>query len=235
MLFYAVFTGAGVSTRRAMIMFLLFLGAQCLGRTYDLLSALSAAVFLLLFDYPILLFSSGFQMSVSAVAAIGGFYPILKKHYGSYISSKGYSAFMLPCVLWHSFSFPLYSVMLNSMVIPLLPFVLAGGGSALFFFFRAESSFISGSGSAWCVKFIFLSVPRISGTAFFSDDFGRLKLWSILLYYVILSAGAVWLLQKNKRKSVIWSLFHGDFLLKRTELKAFSVTFLDVGQGWIVL
>lgn len=45
MLFYAVFTGAGVSTRRAMIMFLLFLGAQCLGRTYDLLSALSAAIF----------------------------------------------------------------------------------------------------------------------------------------------------------------------------------------------
>ena len=89
-----------------MIMFLLFLGAQCLGRTYDLLSALSAAVFLLLFDYPILLFSSGFQMSVSAVAAIGGFYPILKKHYGSYISSgAAIQLFMLPCVLWHSFSF----------------------------------------------------------------------------------------------------------------------------------
>ena len=52
MLFYAVFTGAGVSTRRAMIMFLLFLGAQCLGRTYDLLSALSAAVFLLLLIIP---------------------------------------------------------------------------------------------------------------------------------------------------------------------------------------
>lgn len=138
MLFYAVFTGAGVSTRRAIIMFLLFLGAQCLGRTYDLLSALSAAVFLLLFDYPILLFSSGFQMSVSAVAAIGGFYPILKKHYGSYISSgAAIQLFMLPCVLWHSFSFPLYSVMLNSMVIPLLPFVLAGGCSALLFsFFR---------------------------------------------------------------------------------------------------
>ena len=30
--------------------------------------------------------------------------------------------------------------------------------------------------------------------------FGRPKLWSILLYYVILSAGAVWLLQKKQKK-----------------------------------
>lgn len=202
MLFYAVFTGAGVSTRRAMIMFLLFLGAQCLGRTYDLLSALSAAVFLLLFDYPILLFSSGFQMSVSAVAAIGGFYPILKKHYGSYISSgAAIQLFMLPCVLWHSFSFPLYSVMLNSMVIPLLPFVLAGGGSALLFSFFSLKAASYPAAAVHGVLNLYSCLCRVSLELPFSQMiFGRPKLWSILLYYVILSAGAVWLLQKKQKK-----------------------------------
>ena len=234
MLFYAVFTGAGVSTRRAMIMFLLFLGAQCLGRTYDLLSALSAAVFLLLFDYPILLFSSGFQMSVSAVAAIGGFYPILKKHYGSYISSgAAIQLFMLPCVLWHSFSFPLYSVMLNSMVIPLLPFVLAGGCSALLFSFFSLKAASYPAAAVHGVLNLYSCLCRVSLELPFSQMiFGRPKLWSILLYYVILSAGAVWLLQKKQKKvCYLVFVFMAIFFLKRTEPKAFSVTFLDVGQG----
>ena len=62
--------------------------------------------------------------------------------------------------------------------------------------------------------------------------FGRPKLWSILLYYVILSAGAVWLLQKKQKKvCYLVFVFMAIFFLKRTEPKAFSVTFLDVGQG----
>ena len=199
MLFYAVFTGAGVSTRRAVIMFLLFLGAQCLGRTYDLLSALSAAVFLLLFDYPILLFSSGFQMSV------------LKKHYGSYISSgAAIQLFMLPCVLWHSFSFPLYSVMLNSMVIPLLPFVLAGGGSALLFSFFSLKAASYPAAAVHGVLNLYSCLCRVSLELPFSQMiFGRPKLWSILLYYVILSAS-----EKTKESLLFGLCFHGDFLFE---------------------
>lgn len=234
MLFYAVFTGAGVSTRRAVIMFLLFLGAQCLGRTYDLLCALSVAVFLLLFDHPILLFSSGFQMSVSAVAAIGGFYPVLKKHYGTFISSgAAIQLVMLPCILWHSFQFPLYSVMLNSMVLPFLPFVLAGGAGALLFsFFSLRLAAFPAAAVHGLLK-LYLYLCRVSSELPFSQlPFGKPKSWSIILYYVILFAGAIWILEK-RRKRVCYLLFvlMAVLFLNRTEPKAFSVTFLDVGQG----
>lgn len=234
MLFYAVFTGAGVSTRRAVIMFLLFLGAQCLGRTYDLLCALSAAVFLLLFDHPILLFSSGFQMSVSAVAAIGGFYPVLKKHYGTFISSgAAIQLVMLPCILWHSFQFPLYSVMLNSMVLPFLPIVLAGGAGALLFSFVSLRLAAFPAAAVHGVLKLYPYLCRVSSELPFSQlNFGRPKLWTIVLYYVILFAGTICILAKRKKKACYLAfILAAVLLLKRTEPKAFSVTFLDVGQG----
>lgn len=101
-----------------------------------------------------------------------------------------------------------------------------------FLFFFAESSFISGSGSAWYVKFIFLSVPRISGTAFFSDDFWKTETVvdsSVLCDPVC--GGCVAASEKTKESLLSGLCFHGDFLFEADGVKAFSVTFLDVGQG----
>ena len=40
---FSLMTGYGLSTKRAMIMFLVMIGGEILGRTYDMLSALSLA------------------------------------------------------------------------------------------------------------------------------------------------------------------------------------------------
>ena len=44
MVVYGFLTGFGVSAKRAVFMFLVYLGAEVLGETYDVVSALALAV-----------------------------------------------------------------------------------------------------------------------------------------------------------------------------------------------
>lgn len=74
---YVVMTGAGSSSLRALTMFSLYLLAQAVGRTYDLLSALATAGLLLLWEHPLLLMQEGFQLSFLAMAGIGAVWPVL--------------------------------------------------------------------------------------------------------------------------------------------------------------
>lgn len=71
LLFYGTVTGFGASVFRAVFMVLCSMAAACMGRSYDLLSAMSLSLFLLAADSPFLLFSGGLQLSYGAAAAIG--------------------------------------------------------------------------------------------------------------------------------------------------------------------
>ena len=70
--FYALLTGADTGVLRSGLMLGLGFLALCLGRSYDLRSAASLALFLLLLRSPLQLFQCGFQLSFLAVFAIGG-------------------------------------------------------------------------------------------------------------------------------------------------------------------
>lgn len=63
MIQYGIFTGSSASAMRAVIMFSLAVGAMAVGRTYDLLSALSLSAVLLLLESPGYLYDSGFLLS----------------------------------------------------------------------------------------------------------------------------------------------------------------------------
>lgn len=63
---YGTFVEAGISTKRAVIMFLLLLLATALGRTYDTLSAMSVSVILILLQNPGALYNASFQLSFAA-------------------------------------------------------------------------------------------------------------------------------------------------------------------------
>lgn len=68
---YTLMTGNAVSARRAAGMLLIYLVADLLGRSYDMLSALGLMVIVLLWENPFLVTNSGFQFSVAAVMGIG--------------------------------------------------------------------------------------------------------------------------------------------------------------------
>ncbi|MFR6589964.1 MAG: ComEC/Rec2 family competence protein [Gallintestinimicrobium sp.] len=63
---YAQLTGMGISTRRALVMFLLFLAAGLLKRTPDLPTSLAVAALLLLVPKPQRILDAGFQLFGSA-------------------------------------------------------------------------------------------------------------------------------------------------------------------------
>ena len=75
---YAQLTGMGISTRRALVMFLLFLAAGLLKRTPDLPTSLAVAALLLLVPRPQRILDAGFQLSFSAVLGIAGMIPVLQ-------------------------------------------------------------------------------------------------------------------------------------------------------------
>lgn len=75
---YAQLTGMGISTRRALVMFLLFLAAGLLKRTPDLPTSLAVAALLLLVPRPQRILDAGFQLSFSAVLGIAWMIPVLQ-------------------------------------------------------------------------------------------------------------------------------------------------------------
>lgn len=75
---YAQLTGMGVSTRRALVMFLLFLAAGLLKRTPDLPTSLAVAALFLLVPKPQRILDAGFQLSFSAVIGITVMIPVLQ-------------------------------------------------------------------------------------------------------------------------------------------------------------
>lgn len=75
---YAQLTGMGVSTRRALVMFLLFLAAGLLKRTPDLPTSLAVAALFLLVPRPQRILDAGFRLSFSAVLGIAVMIPVLQ-------------------------------------------------------------------------------------------------------------------------------------------------------------
>lgn len=146
--FYGALTGSSVSVKRAVFMCVVRMGADVLGRTYDLLSALCLSSALLVLENVYILYHSGFQLSFAAMLGISVLYPALEKiclhriqnavlqtdkkrepwkRYGlqlavllikSLLGSLSISLMTLPITAYYYFRFPCYSVILNIIVIP---------------------------------------------------------------------------------------------------------------------
>ncbi len=128
-LLYGQMTGTGVSSLRAIIMFGLQLLAGLIGRTYDLLTAVSLAGILLLIEQPLYLWHSGFLFSFCAVLSIGLLLPVLPNR-GARIVAIPLGS--LPVYLLFYHRFPITSLILNLLVIPMMGFLLPMGILLLF-------------------------------------------------------------------------------------------------------
>ncbi len=133
-------TGISAGVIRAALMVVLQLSAVCIGRTYDLRTALAVCAVTLLLKSPTLLFQAGFQLSFGAVLALGGVEPAMERWMEA---ERGYEKTLVtgaviqvvtcPVILFHYFEYPPYGILLNLVVIPLMSFVLLSGllGAAL--------------------------------------------------------------------------------------------------------
>lgn len=135
---YGTITGFGPSVFRACLMLACSFAASYLGRTYDLLSAMSLAAICLSLENPFVIFTGAFQLSFGAVFAIGWAGKELsdglecKKEWENALAvSLAIQLVTGPIVLYHFFEYPLYGIFLNFLVIPLMTYVVGAGIAGL--------------------------------------------------------------------------------------------------------
>lgn len=259
--FFAVMTGMGVSAMRAVIMYGIYLGAACCGRAYDSVNALAAAAGCMLLYNPRALFLSGCQFSFAAVAGVlfgKEFCRIMKPRFRlseTLFVSFGIQMFTLPLTAWYYYEIPVYSMLLNLLVLPfvetVLIFGLAGGGFAL-----AAASFCGYGLSAavrrvlepvssmllsvcTCLLNFFSKVSglfiKFPGAVYLT---GKPKIWQMAGCYIFLAgcmAVCMALSEKRRKNARILTALSGCaaclvFLLVRLPRQP-EVVFLDVGQG----
>ena len=134
MFLYCLMCGFSVSALRAVIMFMVHMAAYFFGKTYDLLSALSLAAIIILLSNPFYILNSGFILSFSAILSIGivgkNLTEFLKPEKGAakaLLSGACITLTSLPAVAGTYYTVPVYGVLLNIIVIPLMSFVLGSG------------------------------------------------------------------------------------------------------------
>lgn len=82
LILYSLMIGAGVSSLRALIMFMVRIGAEITGRDYDLLTSLFLSAAILCFRQPLYLTDAGFQLSYGAILGLALFSPVFSEMFG---------------------------------------------------------------------------------------------------------------------------------------------------------
>lgn len=143
MICYGDMVGMSSSAFRAIFMFAMRMGGKLMGRTYDMLTALAISAVLILLEQPLYLYHSGFLLSFGAIIGIGfmgdvfkidGFdsdYKWLSQVSRSIGSSIGGSLSIFsvhfPIILCTYYEFPVYSFLLNLIIIPLMSVLMVIG------------------------------------------------------------------------------------------------------------
>lgn len=222
---YTMMIGNGVASMRALIMFMVRIGADITGRVYDMLTALALAAIIILMWRPMYLYDAGFLLSFGAILGVLLIYPLLQcqeqsdrkkrvknmegipkvlaeikmKLQDGLYGSVSINLAILPCMLYFYFEFPPYSVFLNLLVIPMMSVVLGTGvlGSLLYLLLP-----MPGTGVLWICKPV---LTLYEGACEFCIGLpgshlvvGQPKPWQIVLYYVVLGIMLVSLQRKRE-------------------------------------
>ena len=137
---YACMTGFGISAMRAVLMFLIWLGAQICGRKYDMVTGIAVAACMMIQNEVSVLPESSFLLSYGAVLSIAVLVPAIRKF--CQISGKVSSAAAAGLTIWMG-TLPLslcffyqtapWSVMVNLAVVSLMPVLMISGPTAAVF------------------------------------------------------------------------------------------------------
>jgi len=230
---YAMMTGFGVSAVRAVVMFLLSLLAGLLLRTYDLPTALGVCGAAFVTFQPLYLLSSGFLFSFGMVAAAGFLLPAMD---GSRIlKCISLPAGILPVYLRTTFTFPVYSVLLNLIIIPMTGILMLCGSAILLAgSFHPTAGCIVSIPARLILSFYDL-LCRVAGELpEHNSIIGARPLWQCLIYLALL--GLIVLMSDSIACPAKWYclLMAVMLMLMRTDT-GLAVHFIDVGQGDAIL
>ncbi|MCM1161761.1 MAG: DNA internalization-related competence protein ComEC/Rec2 [Roseburia sp.] len=241
MIFYGMLIEGGTSSFRAIFMFLIYLIGKIIGRTYDMLTALAMSGVLLLIEQPLYIYHTGFLLSYCAVMGIGLLAPMLEQLLPedkrknpiiqNLLGSMSVALFSLPVTAYYFYEFPVYSLLLNLLIIPLmsllLPCAMAGGAVAAWQPMIGKLLLIP---CQWILK-LYEGICEIS-TALpcHTMIIGKPALWRILFFYgmiiLILCFYSKW-----KKRTIGLLLGLAVVVLCLQAPHNTEITMLDVGQG----
>ncbi|MBQ8857402.1 MAG: DNA internalization-related competence protein ComEC/Rec2 [Lachnospiraceae bacterium] len=238
LLLYGIMTGFGVSTIRAICMFIVMLFADIFGRAYDMASAMALAAIIILIRNPLQARQAGFLLSFGAVFGICCVYPILqaifqteKKAFQSILFSLSISLVTYPISVHFFYEYSLYSVVLNFIVIPCMPFVMGFGGAGMLVGCMAPKvGVVVGIPAHLVLEFYEILGKWIVKWPFAVIRLGSEEFWQLIVYYVILIAGL--LLLWYGRQKIYSFLLPVAFVIVTLRFRSgLEFTMLDVGQG----
>ena len=241
---YGLLIDASTITLRAIIMLYIRFLSLAIGRTYDSKNILYLLCFIFLFYKPYLLFNAGFQFSYVSIFALNTDYIIKFKDSDERIIIKKIppililTLFLMPITLYHYYSYPLYSIFLNILVIPLMTFVITFGIVGVCF---SYFSILLGRFFVGIVHFIFMFYEKIclfiQKLPYNNLAIGKPFIFKIFIFYMVLLF--VWYLFRNEKKFMkisnikfsLYSLLFSIFVLCFSIRKDYRMTFLSIGQG----
>lgn len=255
LLFYVIMTGFGNSVFRAAIMFLIFLLAQYFGAEYDMVTSMSLAGILMLYDSPLRILESGCIISFTSIFAIGMIVPFAKelgekrrrsklipgeflieskwkkRIKQAFFTSVIISMVIGPLLLRFYYQWSPYSVVLNLFIIPamspLLLSAITGGIMGLFQIWAGMAGCIPAVLLLRGFHEIFQFINKMPGAVIVT---GCLSWWKILLFYLAeLCLFICWYYRLWSAGCVfILILIAGRFCRPVPPLQ---ISMLDVGQG----
>lgn len=186
---YVMMIGMTVSVIRAWVMFVFRIGADITGRHYDMPTALAASAVLTVGIHPLYLYDGGFWLSFGAVFAVCTVIPVLENEMRckSLCAGLGINVLLWPVILYNFFEIPVYSILLNLIILPLMSVVLTCGmiGS-----FIKMAGWIPGKWILWicrCILWVYdkccvftIKLPMARWVA------GRPDKRRIFIYYLVL-------------------------------------------------
>ena len=240
---YVSMIGMTVSVIRAWVMFLFRIGADITGRRYDMPTALAMAAVIAVGSNPLYLYDGGFWLSFGALTAICLVVPLAKEEMLRSRTVRimwpgiGMNVVLWPVVLYYFFELPLYSIVLNLLVIPLMPVILSCGmiGSLIRMAGITQGRWILVI-CRWILMIydrccmLILKIPMARWVA------GKPDKWRCVIYYlIVLLIIMLWKYWTHERKYIaIMVLYTAALMILVTGPLARSgaeVTMLDVGQG----
>ncbi len=128
---YGIMTGLSGSAFRAIVMLVVSIGADLYGRKYDMLTAIAAALLIMLVNNPYQITQVSFLLSFGAVLGIAVVEPVWKqilkkvpKCLDGLMVSLSVQMVLLPVLLYYFYEVPVYGIFLNIIVVPLMSLLL---------------------------------------------------------------------------------------------------------------
>lgn len=242
LILYGVLTNNSVSANRAIWMLILLLLATILGKTYDVLSALSFSALITLLQSPMQVFHVSFLLSYGAMIGIAVIYqvfrscgliskkPILKGITEGLFLSISAQIITFPIITYFFYEFSSYSIVINLFVVPLLsilfPMAVLGGIISLISLPIANICI----GSSYYILIFYEKLCTFAQQLpYHLYLFGQPSMFQMLFFYfLVLVIGILSIKFQKKRIALLFLLCPLLFFIRKSE---FQITMLDVGQG----